>query len=1611
MFMNRCLPLLFGLFLCHISLAQNACPTLSSGFGSITTTSDRAVSLSFNLNDYFSDADGDALVFSVSSSNGDALSFSLSGASLSVNTTGNPGNGSLTISASDGDSNCSVSGSLTFDIVAPPTPPPTTTGTTTVDLTPPTLDVSSTIDLTPPTLDVSSTIDLTPPTLDVSSTIDLTPPTLDVSSTIDLTPPPTLDVSGTTDIEQPLTGDVSLVIELPPSPSLDVTSTLQPPFDCPINTNPLPSIYAAYEQEEVFEIDLKSFFSSTEGDEIQFESFSTNPDVAKASLLRGNVLQITSTGIEGDAFIDVIVSNKSGCYNTYFLSVIIEGKTLEQTATVVNQTALDIATCPILTGGLEPLVTSPESIIKETFDLKFFFSDPNNETLIYRLNIENPDVVSAAIEGNQLTITTGTQEGRTIVEVFASNSNGCEAALGIGVLVSSENADLLDLEIPFGQSLENNECPKTISSFGSISVPQGENQTFTYDLKEYFQDSEGDEFGFDVYNTNPEMATVRLNGDLLTVELGKEYGLGFVILNTVGGGPGCIVSAEIPYEVIPDISLELNCQPLLTGLPEISLSLDAPEARITIDEYLNQQIQANYKLSLLGTENDYISAELFGSELVVSVKEIGAGSSAVFIEINDENSNCIEILSLYIDIDDPLGLQNTECPILKAEFPFLVSLQKGESISFEYGSYFANIDGESIELMGALAINDLVESRIEGGVLTLEAKDQVGMTPAAIGVKDEFGLCEIYIPFEVQVLGEGVTSNSCPELIGDIPPISLDETTSEVSINLNEFFQDPDGDKLSYSAYLFSNVNVDFNLIENELTVFSKQNIPDLVILEVSASDPFGFCFVTNFIEIRLSNSDIIDINDNRCPELTGSLSPIVFDELSPILQTFSVVDLFTDPEGDVLNFEVFSSNTGLANAEIKDGKLTVYANPDLSGTTDLIISVNDGNPFCYSNYTLGVVIQEKSQEAENNCPVLVGGIPPVEVLQGASDKIIDISSLVEDDFPEAIGFSVLSSNNNIVLASIEGNYLIFNFTQNNTGSAVVTLKVTDSKADDCDLFIEIPVQVFQETQNLPPYFDPVNISVDENDSDAVNQYDKFLGKINVTDPEGSAVNLSLTGGNSEGLFELRGDQLYRVGVLDYENKASHQLVFTASDGNVSSSYNAIIKVNDISNAKVEKGFSVEIYDTNESTGKSEAYKRYLNPVFKTTTKGVGKWKVRKRISGGADANKFTIKSGEKNKNSEAGEDYLDFITPPDFENPQDANRDNVYEVDVEIINMQDGESRIPVIVSQNSLVAPENDSKVLQIESIPATVLQDTDGDGIQDLIDNSPLQFNPGQEDSDGDGIGDVSDDADQDGVWDPYDICPDTPYGTRVNLEGCPIFTLPASNFTLLKREKCIGENEITLTVDDTNYTYNVQLSGASDITRQLTGDSTTFSQLGGGAYQLCVTVEGVDQTVFERCFDIDIQDPQPLTVYSRSSTNKQQISYDLTGGNVYNVTHNGYTKQIQSNTVDIKLKKGLNTIVIDTGLDCQGAFSKQYFNSSEVVLAPNPAKEESYLYVGGDDPQVQITVFTTLGSILYKAKVRLEQNRKVLLPTREWPSGSYYLKVEGATTLKNLQLMKE
>ena len=117
-------------------------------------------------------------------------------------------------------------------------------------------------------------------------------------------------------------------------------------------------------------------------------------------------------------------------------------------------------------------------------------------------------------------------------------------------------------------------------------------------------------------------------------------------------------------------------------------------------------------------------------------------------------------------------------------------------------------------------------------------------------------------------------------------------------------------------------------------------------------------------------------------------------------------------------------------------------------------------------------------------------------------------------------------------------------------------------------------------------------------------------------------------------------------------------------------------------------------------------------------------------------------------------EDYLEFIAPPDYENPGDANKDNIYEVVVEYVNTEDGAPEVPVVVTQTNLQMPENTTAALELQSQPALATDDRDNDGIPDILDNSPLVSNPDQIDEDGDGVGDVSDDFDHDGVWNPQD-----------------------------------------------------------------------------------------------------------------------------------------------------------------------------------------------------------------------------------------------------------------
>ena len=89
------------------------------------------------------------------------------------------------------------------------------------------------------------------------------------------------------------------------------------------------------------------------------------------------------------------------------------------------------------------------------------------------------------------------------------------------------------------------------------------------------------------------------------------------------------------------------------------------------------------------------------------------------------------------------------------------------------------------------------------------------------------------------------------------------------------------------------------------------------------------------------------------------------------------------------------------------------------------------------------------------------------------------------------------------------------------------------------------------------------------------------------------------------------------------------------------------------------------------------------------------------------------------------------------------------------------------------------------------------------------------------------------------------------------------MPPNNFSISKTEKCRDTNSISLSVEDASITYQINISGAVNQTQTLSSSNWSLDNLSQGSYSICVTVDGVNASEFERCFDVTISETQQLS----------------------------------------------------------------------------------------------------------------------------------------------------
>ena len=276
-------------------------------------------------------------------------------------------------------------------------------------------------------------------------------------------------------------------------------------------------------------------------------------------------------------------------------------------------------------------------------------------------------------------------------------------------------------------------------------------------------------------------------------------------------------------------------------------------------------------------------------------------------------------------------------------------------------------------------------------------------------------------------------------------------------------------------------------------------------------------------------------------------------------------------------------------------------------------------------------------------------------------------------------------------------------------------------------------------------------------------------------------------------------------------------------------------------------------------------------------------------------------------------------------------------------------------------------------------------------------------------------TSNDFDNDGILNDFDICPNTPLGSKVNVEGCKVFELPMNNNKVeVINTSCIGttDGSIEISVEDNTYDYNVTITDPNDkVSFYLingTNKKGSFKNLSKGTFDVCFKVNG--QAAYEQCFSVFVGNPSPLSAFVDVNNDDRTTSIQLGGSKRYNIDINGTIHIISQKNFTAKLKTGLNIIKISTDLECQGIFEKEIFISEEILYYPNPTRGEVDLYIYGKDNRVKMSVFTTKGELLFFRNQSVLDSRKTKLDIRGIPPGTYLVKLEGSTIRKTFKIIK-
>ena len=549
-----------------------------------------------------------------------------------------------------------------------------------------------------------------------------------------------------------------------------------------------------------------------------------------------------------------------------------------------------------------------------------------------------------------------------------------------------------------------------------------------------------------------------------------------------------------------------------------------------------------------------------------------------------------------------------------------------------------------------------------------------------------------------------------------------------------------------------------------------------------------------------ISNTDVI-ANDTDVEDDTLTLTAVSTDGTGTVAVNSDGLSVDYTPAA---NF----NGTETITYTVSDGALSANA-ANFNGTETITYTVSDGTDTSEGTFTITVT-------AVNDAPVAVANTLTVDEDSSISNTdVIANDTDVEDDTLTLTAVS--TDGTGTVAVNADGLSVDYTPAANFNGTETITYTVSDGALSANGTFTITVTAV-----NDAPVAVANTLTVDEDSS--ISNTDVIA---NDTDVEDDTLTLTAVSTDGTGTVAVNSDGLS----VDYTPAANFNgtetITYTVSDGTDTSEGTFTITVTAVNDAPVavantltvDEDSSISNTDviandtdveddtltltavSTDGTGTVAVNSDGLSVDYTPAANFNGTETITYTVSDGTDTSEgtFTITVTAVNDAPVAIEDSLEVIEDSTLTST------DVIANDTDI----DGDTLSLTAVSTDGTGTVAVNSDGLSVDYTPAANFNGTETITytVSDGTDTSEGTFT----------VTVTSNDLDEDGVLNVDDTCPDTPADSTVDLNGCPVFTLPLDNNKVsVTSASCIGNTDgsIGLSIEDDSYNYTVTVTGQDD-----------------------------------------------------------------------------------------------------------------------------------------------------------------------------------------------------